>query len=182
MSYYLRELSKEDLDCVNKWRNDPVIIANLGAPFRFVNKEVDEVWLDAYTKSRANNVRLSIIDKSTDLPVGAVYLLGIDWVSRSGEFAIWIGEIEAQGKGCGSFASKAMLNHAFNDLNLNRVFLTVLPDNKKALNLYERIGFQLEGRPRQAVFKNGKFSDLIQMSILAEEFDKIRVACSPKTE
>lgn len=80
-----------------------------------------------------------------------------------------IGEEPSRNKGIGTYATKTMINHAFNHLNLHRIELEVLATNKEAYALYEKSGFVKEGVKRQAVFKNGKYIDVIFMSLLREE-------------
>lgn len=168
--YYLRELELEDAGFINSWRNDPKVIDNLGAPFRYISQSVDENWLDSYLSNRQSSVRLAICKCEDEKIIGAVYLLNIDWVARNCEFAIWIGEHREQGHGAGKFATLKALEHAFLDLNLNSVYLTALRDNERAIRLYKKVGFILEGVRREAVFKNGAYKDLVLMSILRKEF------------
>jgi diamine N-acetyltransferase len=171
MNIYLKELERTDLITLNKWRLNHKIIDCLGSPYRFISIEVDQKWYDNYLANRTNNIRLAILSQSDDKLLGAVYLIGIDWISRSCEFGLWIGETEMQGKGVGESATRLILNHAFNDLNLHRVHLTVLTNNIRAQNLYKKVGFVEEGCLRKAVFKNGDYLDLIPMAILANEFN-----------
>jgi len=170
MPCYLREVTKDDIPEINKWRNDREVIQYLGAPFRFINKETDESWFVLYNGSRQNAVRLAIVDSEGNALVGAVYLTSIDWIARSGEFSIWVGRKDYQSRGVGKFATVNMLSHAFHDLGLNRVHLTVLSINERARRLYRSVGFSEEGVHRQSVYKNGNFHDMIQMGILASEF------------
>lgn len=44
--FHLRELERKDLPAINKWRNDPELIALLGAPFRYINLDVDIKWYE----------------------------------------------------------------------------------------------------------------------------------------
>lgn len=173
MSYFLRELSRSDLVEITKWRNEPDLINQLGATFRFIDQEVDVNWFNQYLATRSNNIRLAICDKETKKIIGAVYLLGIDWINKSGELAIWIGNKAEQGKRIGEFATRGILHHAFADLNLHRIHLTVLTKNERAMRLYKKVGFIEEGCLRQAVFKNGEYTDLIQMAILSNEYQHI---------
>jgi len=170
MTYILRELSRDDINEINSWRNNRDIISSLGAPFRFINRDVDDAWFSAYLNNRNANIRLAIIEENSSQIIGAVYLTGIDWLVRSGEFSVWIGRKEKQGKGAGRYATTAMLAHAFQDLGLNRIYLTVLSDNQAARSLYKKSGFTEEGTLRQAAFKNGEFKDMILMSMLAVDF------------
>ena len=71
----------------------------------------------------------------------------------------------------GTFAVTAMLKHAFFNLNLRRVELGVLENNAAARHLYEKVGFVQEGVKREANYKNGKYVNMIMMSILKEEFE-----------
>jgi len=171
MTIYLREIQRSDLTDINRWRNDKSLVDFLGAPFRFIDKEIDEKWFDNYLSSRTNNIRLAICETSSNKLLGAIYLLQIDWLNRSCEYAIQIGETSSHGRGIGFQATMKILEHAFYDLNINRVFLTVLESNERAIRLYRKIGFIEEGKCRKAVFKNGRYTDLVQMSILLDEFN-----------
>lgn len=169
--YRLRELERGDLDCINMWRNDPDLIACLGAPFRYINLDVDQRWFDNYMGNRNSCVRCAITtaDAPTDI-LGLVSLTNIDSLNQCGSLHIMIGAKENQGKGIGGFAVNAMLHHAFMNLNLHRVELKVLTTNTRAIHVYEKAGFVREGLLRRAIYKNGDFSDIYQYGILKEEF------------
>ena len=167
--YKLRELQKDDIPTLNKWRNDPELIACLGAPFRFINQDVDYAWFNSYMNSRNKNVRCAILNKNNNM-IGVVSLVNIDHLNQSCELHIMIGDTVNREKGAGSFAVKEMLKHAFMNLNLQRVELTVLDTNKEAISFYEKVGFTKEGTKRMAQYKNGEFVDMQLYSILRFEF------------
>ena len=50
--YKLRELERKDLTIINSWRNDYELIEQLGAPFRYINLEVDQKWIDCYMSNK----------------------------------------------------------------------------------------------------------------------------------
>ena len=174
MSYVLRELGRGDLPALNRWRADREVVENLGGNYRFVGEEVDARWFENYLANRATNVRLAICAAGADgRPreiVGAVYLLGIEPINRCAEYAIWIGEAAHRGQGAGELATREILRHAFGDLNLNRVYLTVVSGNARARAFYARLGFVEEGVMRQAVFKEGRYCDVVMMSMLASDW------------
>jgi RimJ/RimL family protein N-acetyltransferase len=62
------------------------------------------------------------------------------------------------------------LGFAFMELNLHRVSLNVFEYNPRAVRSYEKAGFHVEGRQRQALLRNGKRWDAIEMGILREEW------------
>ena len=166
--YRLRELERQDMKTINGWRNNPKVISLLGAPFRYINLEVDENWFDNYMKSRSNCVRCAILDDDT--LIGLVSLTGIDMLNRSAEFHIMIGDAGSQNKGAGTYATEEMLRHAFDNLNLHRVMLTVLDDNKRAQHMYEKVGFVREGILRSVYYKGGTYVNAMIYSILREDF------------
>lgn len=168
--YRLRELERKDIPIINKWRNNPALIEKLGAPFRFINEDVDNLWFDSYMKNRNNSVRCAIVQDESDEIIGLVSLLKIDCINQSAEFNIMIGDTQYQGKGAGTFAARAILEHAFYNLNLHRVELSVLQSNTVAQHLYEKVGFVKEGVKRQANFKNGHFVDMVLYSLLRDEY------------
>jgi RimJ/RimL family protein N-acetyltransferase len=57
-------------------------------------------------------------------------------------------------------------------LNLNRIALEVYENNPRAVRSYEKAGFLHEGRKRQAMFKEGKYVDILLMSVLRSEWQE----------
>lgn len=163
---YLRELSLTDIDTLNEWRNSRETIDCLGANFRYVDIAIDTKWFENYQQNRMNNVRLAVCSKETSQLLGAVYLLNIDWLNRNTEFAIWLGDESCRGQGIGERVTALALEHAFSDLNLHKVYLTVLETNKVAIGLYNKVGFKKEGVLVDAVYKNGKYTNMVSMAII----------------
>lgn len=168
--FTLRELNKTDIPEINQWRNSSELISNLGAPFRYINMEVEYEWYDSYLKSRNNTVRCAVVNE-TDKILCLVSLTGIDYIHRTATLHIMIGKAENRGEGIGSFAVHEMLKHAFHNLNLNRVELGVLEENTAAIKLYEKCGFRREGIKRACIFKKNKYLNLLIYGILRDEFD-----------
>lgn len=167
----LRELARSDIPLVNAWRQDRLITDPLGAPPRHISLDVDLAWFDAYLAQRASNVRCAICVDGAEIAVGLVSLTNIHPVYRSGEFHMMIGRRDLQNRGVGTAATRAMLRHGFMDLNLHRIYLTVLAANAPAVRVYEKVGFRHEGRAREAVYKNGTYEDVLLMAVLKPEFE-----------
>lgn len=171
--FCLRELDRKDIPIINKWRNNPKLIESLGAPFRYINLDVDIQWYESYMSNRVNTIRCAITEDDNDEILGLVSLVSINYINQSAELCIMIGEEQNQGRGIGTFAVQSMLKHAFINMNLRRVELSVLEDNIRAQHIYEKCGFVCEGRKRRAKYKGGKFVDTLIYAILKSEYKKI---------
>lgn len=167
---FLREISKDDIKTINKWRNNKNLIDFLGSPFRFVNVETEEEWFNAYMRNRSNAVRLAICLIGSSEMVGVIYLTNIDWLNKSAEYSIMIGDEANYGKGYALVATQMMITHAFSNLNLYRIWLTVLEDNERAISLYKKVGFKQEGIMRSVIYKCGVYKNMLLMSVLKDEY------------
>lgn len=167
---YLREISENDLPLINKWRNDVKLISLLGTPFRHINLETDFEWFQNYLKNRDTQVRCAIIDEKTDHILGIASLTGINHINKNCEFHIMIGDNKNRNKGVGTIATQKMVEHAFRNLNMHKIWLTVLEHNISAIKVYEKIGFKKEGLLKEAVFKEGRFRNLFYMALLESEY------------
>lgn len=72
--------------------------------------------------------------------------------------------------GIGSALVAAALNIADNWLDLARIQLEVLTENKDAIDLYKQFGFTEEGVRKKVIFGNGRFQDDVAMARLRNEF------------
>jgi len=101
--------------------------------------------------------------------IGYIVLSGIDWRSRRAELGILIGETRYQNQNYGSDATVALLTYAFKELGLHRVYVEILESNSRSIKMFERIGFQLEGRLREHVYRNGAYHGVLVMAIIDRE-------------
>ena len=121
-------------------------------------------------KNNQNSLWLGIFTKEKNLHIGNIEISGINWVNRTGVYSILIGDKFSHRKGYAFEASIAIINHAFNRLNLNRIELGVASENEAALLLYDKIGFEKEGELKQSILKNGEYVNSIIMGLLRQNF------------
>lgn len=172
-----RAVERDDLPTFVKWINDPEVQQGIGIfrPFsqveedgwfeRMLTRPVDEHVLAIEVRQEANEGGQEVWKL-----IGSCGFSEIDWRNRSAEFGINIGEKSFWNKGYGTEAVRLMVKHGFNTLNLHRIYLRVFETNPRAIRSYEKAGFTHEGRQRQAEFRNGKYIDMLVMSILEDEF------------
>ena len=64
--YKLGEFRKEDIPNIKKLRNDSELINHLGAPFRYINSDVDYRWYDNCMQNRNTTIRCAIIEATDE--------------------------------------------------------------------------------------------------------------------
>jgi hypothetical protein len=67
-----------------------------------------------------------------------------------------------------------MIDHALTGLGLHRVGLSVFSFNERAVRSYRSVGFVVEGRAREAIWRDGRWWDEISMSLLDSDWAAIR--------
>src|SRR5262249_38238823 len=117
-----------------------------------------------------DNVTLGVVVRATDQLIGTAGLHQIDHRTRQAAFGISLGDKAAWGHGYGTEVTRLVVGHAFETLNLNRVWLHVFEYNPRAAHVYEKVGFRHEGRLRQSAFRDGRYWDTLVMGILRSEW------------
>jgi RimJ/RimL family protein N-acetyltransferase len=102
--------------------------------------------------------------------------LSVTWPHRDAWLGIVIGEREYWSKGYGTDAMNVLTRYAFSELNLQRVSLSVLAYNKRAMRCYEKAGFQVEGAMRGEICREGGHTDGVYMGILRREWESLEKA------
>lgn len=160
----IRPITVEDTADIIRWRNNPSVYSHFiqRAPLT----EQDHLyWLE--NKVNTGLVKqFIIVEVATNTSIGSVYLRDIDTTHKKAEFGIFIGEDCARNKGYGGIATKLILQYAFEQLKLNKVFLRVFADNPIAISCYEKAGFEKEGLFKEDVIIDGVPYDMVFMGLL----------------
>ncbi|EQB8880449.1 GNAT family N-acetyltransferase [Vibrio cholerae] len=82
---------------------------------------------------------------------------------HAGTFGMGVKD-DVQGLGVGSALLKTVIDLADNWLNVKRIELTVYVDNERAINLYKKFGFVIEGESKAYAFRNGSYVDVYHMA------------------
>ena len=118
---------------------------------------------------------LAMTLKDSGRHIGNIALQKIDPVYRSAEFAILLGAKDLWGKGYAKEAGHILCDHGFFTLNLRRIHCGTFASNVAMQKLAEYLGMVLEGRRRQAAFKDGLWLDIVEYGVLQDEYlDKFK--------
>ncbi len=166
----MRTAKKEDMDdyytAMNSLDDEVAYLTDSNESYE--KEVVDKYFINNLT----DETRYDFLLFSGDEIVGEVVLNEIDKDLKSAHFRICIFSSKDFNKGFGSFGVKNILDFAFDKIKLHKVALEVFSFNPRAIKVYAKYGFKVEGRLRDAVLDKGKYADIICMGILESEYKK----------
>jgi RimJ/RimL family protein N-acetyltransferase len=165
----LRPLDTGDSERCWRWMNDPevTLYLNQGYP---VSRAEQAAWIEKAALSTPPELTLAVDTLLEQRHIGTVSLENGDFANRSIELGIAIGDKEYWSRGYGTDAVQTLLRFAFDEMNLNRVWLDVHEDNSRAIACYRKCGFIEEARLREHRFKLGRYRDTLIMAVLLDDF------------
>lgn len=167
---FLRPAERDDIPTFLTWLADAEVAESLAnrAPW---SRVAEESWFDELQQSQGKTTwHFVICVRDGGQPIGFAGLHSVDHVNGSTELGIGIGERSQWDQGFGTEAMQVLLDFAFGELRLHRVFLHVFDFNERAIRVYERVGFRHEGTAREMFYQHGRFCDTHLMGILVDEW------------
>jgi RimJ/RimL family protein N-acetyltransferase len=165
---YMRALRASDLPLLSAWAADPLLEEMVGS-------ELFQQFTEVYRRSpaflealRADRTQLNLVicTREGDRPMGLVRLFNIHRREGYAFLETIVADTRALRLGYGIEASKLIAYWAVDVLKLRRLEAKVYPWNRLSINTMKRRGWQLEGRLRQAVVRDGQYHDLLVFGIL----------------
>ncbi len=168
----LRAIEKEDNEFLRMMVNDPKMESDvIGWSFP-TSKIEQEKWFENQAFDKKN---LRFIIEYKAQVVGLATLTNIDWKNRKATHGIKLYGEDIKGKGIGTDAVRTIMKYAFEELQLNRLYGSIMLQNIASQKLYFKCGWKQEGVSRQSIFKNNHYIDEMQVSVLREEYEKCKV-------
>ena len=165
ISLRLRPLEREDLPFVHQLDNNANVMRYwFEEPFETF-AELSALYDEHIHDQRERRFVVEAYGKS----VGLVELVEIDHVHRRAEFQIIIAP-DHQGKGIAFKAARLAMEYGFSVLNLYKIYLIVDRENHKAMHIYQKLGFEVEGELKHEFFINGQYRDVIRMCLFQHDF------------
>ena len=110
----------------------------------------------------------AIADADSDEFLGTLMFHSLHWRHKRAEIGAWIAQ-DVRDRGVGSAAFRLVLDWAFDDLGLERIEVTALPENTNVPHIVESFGFTYEGTMRKRNFERGRRVDLLMWGLLRDE-------------
>jgi RimJ/RimL family protein N-acetyltransferase len=140
----------------------PLTATQIRKQFEQNDKEMDESKRLFHYAVRA---------KENDRLIGEARLEWVDWSNGTAQIKIGLPDPADRRRGCGGDVLRMLLRFAFREVNLHHIEVMLPEYNVPALRFYEKHGFKIEVRRRQAVNRGGRRWDLISMAILRPEWE-----------
>ena len=159
----LRPIRQSDLKYLNRWKNTEEIYRFLGGGYLPVSIDVQSKWMDSLMDTTGVNKRFIIETKEDCAAVGMIGLYQIQWVHRTCELGIFLGEPAAHGKGYASAAYRLLETYAARYLNLRKIKAEVVESNREAVRMYQRLRFCQAGALKDERFIDGAYHTVLIM-------------------
>jgi len=165
----LRRHVPGNIRAFQRWYADPEVVRLT----RYQDGPMRPEEIERFFAARAlgsDSLAMAIHLRAGDRLIGTCALSQLDSDNGSALFHITIGEKDAWGRGYGTEATQLMLDHAFGGLGLHRIGLSMFSFNERAIRAYRSCGFVVEGRAREAIWRDGRWWDEVAMSILDSDW------------
>jgi len=171
----IRRFDEGDIPNKIKWINDPENNKYLhyDLPLEY---EKTLAWYEA-CKHRTD--RYDAVILADGVPVGLIGLLSIDGKNKKAEYYVSMGEAEYKGRGVAREASRLIVDYAFSQLLLDKLYLYTEVENIPAQRLFESVGFRREGLIRGDVVRGGERRDRYAYGLTRDEAIIPRVEPTP---
>jgi putative acetyltransferase len=158
----LRSVQPQDAKAIAQLMADPEVFGNtLQLPYT-----TEDAWTKRLSAPQTTN-SLHLVALQDGHIIGNASLHGMGPLRRSHASGLGVSVAKhAQGQGVGTALMRALIDYADQWGHILRTELTVFADNARAIALYERFGFEHEGRHRGYALRNGQYSDVLAMARL----------------
>jgi RimJ/RimL family protein N-acetyltransferase len=166
-------MEADDMELYREMANDPETERLLGGwSFPIAPCEQEAWYQKAVTDKK--NLRFTVVARETGEAVGMVNLVDLDWKNGSAFQGIRLAA-SGRGKGYGMDAVMSLMRYAFEELRLHRLNSSIIQYNFRSQKMYERCGWKIEGKKEQAVFRNGRYWDLLITGILRADYERAKI-------
>jgi len=137
---YLKPIEEKEIEFIRKLRNKPENRRNFFSQ-NYITKEKQKNWYKDYLKAKDN--LMFIIYSLKQEQIGCLSLYDIDSKKKKAQLGRLIIQENYRRKGHAEKAISLVKKYAFEELNLEQLFLSVFEKNNPAFTLYKKLGFQI---------------------------------------
>ena len=172
----LTSLTEADSDRLYAWRNSPEVAAYMYTDHQ-ISPEEHARWFAGIAGDARRAYWTIVVD---DIPVGLANFYDIDRTHGRAAWAYYLADPSVRGKGVGGLVELRMLDRAFGELHLRKLWCEVLASNEAVWRLHQKFGFKEEARLRGHVLKGGEPQDVVGLGLMAQEWAAARPAMAER--
>ncbi len=167
---YLRPEEKDDAKSVADWaRKEEETFFDIGR--HLPTPVLHQHWTQSSQEGdHPDGIWFTVCLRENDEPIGAVGLLGIDYVHLYAETGSFFHRPDYRGSGYGSEAKQLLLEYAFEKLGLHMVESWVYFPNTRSAAALRKQGYKEAGRVTWLYPYEGNFGNMVVFDLLAEEW------------
>lgn len=132
------------------------------------DRETARQWL-ASRGQHHDRADWAVMRRSDDRFLGEAVINEFDPANESANYRVALADPSVYGKGYGTEVTQLVVEYALDTVGIHRLSLEVYEFNPRAQRTYEKCGFVLEGRLRDALLWDGERRHSLVMSILSSD-------------
>ncbi|GFK94856.1 Spermidine N(1)-acetyltransferase [Fundidesulfovibrio magnetotacticus] len=156
------------------WLNDPRV--NRFLESRFVPRSLENIRDFVQSMDGGEtSILYAICLKEDGRHIGNIKLGPINHIHRFADVGLLIGEPDCWGKGIGSQAIGLVTDHAFLELNLNKLLAGCYAGNVGSMKAFQKVGYRQEAHFAKMRFSQGAYEDEYVLALLREDWEAARL-------
>jgi len=169
----LHPVELEDLGQLLEWRNNPDF-RRYFREYRELNMRQQEAWFEEKVVKDDTTLMFAIRRNKDNLLLGCCGFVYINWVHRHADLSLYIGWKDSyiDDLGYAEESCKQLIEYGFSELSLNKIWTEIYEFDDKKKELYERLGFNVDGVLRQNYWYQGRWWDSFILSLLGHEWSR----------
>lgn len=165
----LRALEQEDEPQLYEWFNDPEVTSTGGGHGYPVSHASEREWIEEARRPGYEACHFGVVALDDDQLIGTVSLRQTSPENRSANLGLAIGDKSRWNRGYATDAMRVACRFGFEQMNLHRIELGTYAEHSAAIRVYEKVGFKIEVRERDAGYFGGRYRDGVLMGLLEGE-------------
>lgn len=172
MRIFLRPIREEDGKKIVKWRNAPQVATHCFNRIPVTEESNREFFRTYVATGHYKQYIVERVDEDFGVmsyPIATVYLKDMDVVNHRCELCIFTSDDEEWNTESQSIAIKLLLDKAFNEFGMHKVYSYVFSEFHDEIALLKSAGFQEEAiLKKEALALNGEYVDAYRMVVFGE--------------
>lgn len=169
--FILREYTFDDAQTIYDLIKDPEIYKYMhwGPNSKEDTDNHIKMAIDAQKEIPRISYEMLITDKSNAEVIGAAGIRVTKGSNREGSCGYWIKK-DLWGRGIATEVTQRIIQLGFEEMKLNKISATAMPQNIGSIKVLEKVGMKKEGLLRDNIFAREKFHDSALLAILRKDY------------